>query len=266
MRPQRRPARPIPPQDPRNTCPGRYLLVFVTLVALLLGPGLSAQPDGPAEKQRAEVSRRLSPPVRHLPDERRVIRSAQLDAITSDPAQRTATEAWLAERGAVALSTDQPGLTLHYYANGIEAMTLRDQLWEAMPRRADTMQALIDHAIARARAQRRTIAHLIITGHAGLPGCCAFGGTLDDCAFRGELTLYQRDQLQRLRPYLADDAEIELRQCTTAQGKPGQALLTAIHRATGAAASSYTGDFYFGDSASHPRVLVDADGPSVIEP
>lgn len=89
---------------------------------------------------------------------------------------------------------------------------------------------------------------------------------MEDCTFRGKLTSYQRKQLTRLRPYLAEDAQIELRQCGTGSGKEGQRLLTAIYETTGAATSSYLADFHFGDAANHPRVRVGPKGFEIIRP
>lgn len=206
----------------------------------------------------------FSPPITPIHAESRVVRADQVQAICNSTAQQKRVAAWLKARRVTILSVDQTGLALHYYAQGIDTMTQADLLWEGLPRRADSLQALVDHAITRCHATGRPIRRLTIAGHAGLPGCAAFGGTNHDCVFKGRLSAYQRLQLVRLRPYLARDAEIELRQCTTGSGKEGQALLTALHQLTGAAASSYLSDFHFGDSAAYPRVLVDAKGYRVV--
>lgn len=238
---------------------------LVGLIAVLLIWDVDSEPVDHAERM-AEVHRQFAPPVVRSGQERRVICSAKLDAICDSGHQRRAVERWLTDRGAVVLNADQPGLTLHFFADGIEAMSRVDRAWEGLPQRAQTIQHLIDEAIHQAREARRPITHLIIAGHAGLPGCATFGGTLDDCVFDGRVTDYQRAQLVRLRPYLAKDAEIELRQCTTGSGPEGKALLTTLHRTTGASASSYLGDFYFGLSDRYPRIVVDAEGVSVAAP
>ena len=206
------------------------------------------------------------PKVTPLPHEDHVLRSALIDALPGRTSHHLIAERLWTMTGGVILDLDGPGLTLHFYAQGIEKMTLADRMWEGLPRRADTMQDLIDHAISRSRTTGQPIAHLIIAGHAGLPGCSAFGGTIDDCTFRGKLSGYQRRQLARLRPYLARQAEIELRQCVTGSGIEGERLLTAIYEVTGASTSSYLADFHFGDSASHPRVRVGPKGHEVVKP
>ncbi len=217
---------------------------------------------------RADESRPspFDPPITALPHEAFVIRSDALARACPDDRQRRTAEHWLARCGGVVLNTDQPGVELHFFAEGIEAMTPADRLWEGVPRRAKSLQDLVDHAIRRAREGRRPISRLVITGHAGLPGCAALGGTIDDCVFEGRLSHYQRRQLARLRPYLADDAEIELRQCVTGRGEEGRRLLTALHDVTGAAAVSYLADFHFGDAANHPRVRVDEGGWRIEQP
>ncbi len=234
------------------------------LIGLLLTNPATAQDD---PQDRRELTQRLfDPPVVRLADENSVVRAGVLRAVGTSEPQREQVVRWLTDRGVVILRDDLPGLKLHFYAQGIEAMTYTDRLWEGLPRRADTLQGLIDHAITRARAERKAISTLIITGHAGLPGCAALGGTLDDCVFEGKLTDYQQRQLVRLRPYLAADAMIELRQCVTGSGEEGQRLLTAIHEVTGAAAVSYLADFHFGDSDNHPRIHLDNTGVRFISP
>ncbi|MFK7790215.1 MAG: hypothetical protein AB8C95_12080 [Phycisphaeraceae bacterium] len=223
----------------------------------------SAQQD-PADRLPPELHKRLVPRVTPLPGEHLVARSAFIDATPVGKGYGSHLfNIWQAG-GGVVLDAGRPGLTLHFYAEGIEAMTLTDKLWEGLPTRAESMQHLMDETIGQSRKARQPIAHLIITGHAGLPGCSAWGGTMDDCTFRGRLTTYQRQQLTRLRPYLASDAEIELRQCGTGSGKAGQRLLTAVYEITGAATSSYLADFHFGDAANHPRVRAGADGFEIL--
>ena len=235
------------------------LVLFAALSAV-------AEPADRAERL-AEIQQAFDPPVVRLRNEGRVVDASVLATLYGENThQRQAAERWLTRRRAVILNNDQPGLTLRFAADGIEAMTLADRLYEGLPRRAESLQSLIDHAITQARQQRRPIRQLIIIGHAGLPGCAALGSTLDDCVFKGKLSAYQRRQLVRLRPYLADDAEIELRQCVTGSGKEGKRLLTALHQVTGATASSYLADFHFGDSANHPRIRVDRDSVQFIKP
>lgn len=242
---------------------------FFCRLAVVMGllPGLSAgaqEPIDPADRLPPELREKLLPQAVPLEHEDLVVRSDLIDAMPGHlGVKEKLVRAW-ADGGGVVLDGDRPGLTLHYYAEGIEAMTLADKLWEGLPKRADSMQALIDEVIGKSRSTGRPIGHLIITGHAGLPGCSAFGGTIDDCTFRGRLSAYQREQLARLRPYLAADAEIELRQCGTASGEEGQRLLTAIYEVTGAVTSSYLADFHFGDSAAHPRIRVGASGYEVV--
>lgn len=234
------------------------------VVCCILNMSALAQPGEPGvaiQPARGGGLDLLIPPEAELiPGESRVIRSGVLDRLIADSAGRMLVERWLVRGGAIVLNDDQPGLDLHYYAQGIEAMTPTDRLWERWPRRADTIQQLVDQAITQARTTRRPIARLTVTGHAGLPGCAAFGGTVDDCVFRGQPSAYIRSQLVRLRPYLADDAEIELRQCGTGAGIEGTRLLLAIHRLTAARTSSYLSDFHFGDSAAHPRIVADHAG------
>ena len=236
---------------------------------LLLGFSATAQiqeEEDLAERLPAELKERFVPRVTPLEHEDLVLRSTFIDALPGWASHvLIAAKAW-ATSGGVILDLEGPGLTLHFYAEGIERMTLTDRVWEGLPRRADSMQDLIDHAITRSRATGRPIGHLIIAGHAGLPGCSAFGGTIDDCTFGGKLSGYQRRQLTRLRPYLAPHAEIELRQCVTGSGKEGQRLLTAIYEITGASTSSYLADFHFGDAANHPRVRVGPAGYEVVKP
>lgn len=237
--------------------------VSLAWALLWAGPAAWAEPP-PAAAASERVLAQFYPPVVPLERERLVARQGVLDAVCTNAASRGAAERWLSARGVAVLGG--PGLTLHFYAEGIDTMSRIDLLWAGLPRRAASLQDLVDHTIRSARASGRPVRHLIITGHAGLPGCSALGGTLDDCTFEGRLNPYQRQQLARLRPYLALDAEIELRQCVTGSGKEGQDLLTAIHHATGAAASSYLADFHFGDTAAHPRVRVDAQGLTFIPP
>ena len=245
----------------RAVCAVFVVGLMTTLLAL---PTLAEQPD--RRQQMLDAAARFEPAIQRLDDERRVVRTAALDAITRTPAQRMAVERWLTRRGAVVLDRAQPGLDLHFHADGIQAMTPVDLIWEGRPKRAKSLQHLVDTLITRCRETRQPIGHLIIVGHAGLPGCCALGETLDDCVFRGILTGYQKRQLNRLRPYFANDAQIELRQCTAGKGKEGILLLKTLHRVTGAAASSYEGDFYFGMSSSHPRIIADDKGVRLIEP
>lgn len=235
----------------------------VLVVAGLIVPAASIRADD-ARQRTIEIERQFAPPVVYLPGESRVIDAVHLAAICDDAEQHALLSRWLAERGVAVLDRAGPGLTLHFYAQGIDAMTRVDRLWEGLPREAASLQDLIDHAITRSCEEGRPIGHLVIAGHAGLPGCAAFGATLDDCVFSGKLSDYHRRQLVRLRPYLADDAEIELRQCVTGSGKEGQRLLAALHEITGATASSYLADFHFGDSANHPRVRYDENGLKIV--
>lgn len=240
---------------------------ITVLAGFLLGlPARAQEPIDPADRLPPELREKLLPTAKPLENEDLVIRVALVEALPGWFGVRdTLQRAWVAD-GGVLLDTSEQGLKLHYYAEGIKAMTTADKLWERLPRRADSMQQLIDEVIGRSRSTSRPISHLSIAGHAGLPGCSAFGGTMDDCTFRGVLSPYQRDQLARLRPYLASDAEIELRQCGTGSGKEGQRLLTKIYQITGASASSYLADFHFGDSAAHPRVRVGPNGLEFINP
>lgn len=208
----------------------------------------------------------LNPKVVALPNESRVIHADRVRLGVANPEDRQAALRWLRLQGAVVLEDDTPGLELNYYAQGIEAMTRADLIWEGLPKRADSLQMLVDDAITQARQAERPIHRLVIIGHAGLPGCAALGGTLDDCVFKGRLSAYQKRQLVRLRPYLAQDSEIELRQCVTGFGEQGQRLLTAIHQLTSATAISYLADLHFGDSAAHPTIRVDHDGVRLLPP
>lgn len=255
------------PSREKRSCRYRPNAGLCALLGLLIAVplGVQAQQD-PADRLPPELHQQMVPRVTPLPDEQLVARSTVIDAMRVDKGFAShLLDIWQAN-GGVILDDRRPGLTLHFYAEGIEAMTLTDKLWEGLPKRSKSLQHLMDEAIGKARKARQPIAHLIIAGHAGLPGCSAWGGTMDDCTFRGRLTTYQRQQLARLRPYLAADAEIELRQCGTGSGKAGQRLLTTIYDITGAAASSYLADFHFGDSAAHPRVRVGADGFEIVKP
>jgi len=229
----------------------------------VLPSGVVAQTD-PADRLPAELREQFVPRVEPLANEDRVVRSAWFDALPGGAGWRAKARRWWEARGGVVLDLDEPGLVLHFYAEGIKKMTLADKLWEGLPERADSLQALMDAVIGRARETGRPVQHLIVAGHAGLPGCSALGGQVADCTFRGVLSTYQRQQLARLRPYLAPGAEIELRQCGTGSGKEGQRLLTAIYETTGAATSSYLADFHFGDANNHPRVRVGAEGFEIL--
>lgn len=249
---------------PRGPVPRPLRLAWLAL-AVVLGVPMHAQPQADlADRLPPEIRERFVPSVAPLKHESLVARSALFDVLPGNASMRaTMRSRWQAWGGAV-LNTDERGLTLHYYAQGIKAMTTVDKLWEGLPKRADSLQSLMDEAIGRARSTGRPIDHLIIAGHAGLPGCSALGGTLEDCTFRGVLTGYQRRQLARLGPYLASDAEIELRQCGTGSGDEGRRLLDAIYQATGVATSSYLADFHFGDAANHPRVRVGPEGFEIV--
>lgn len=240
-----------------------------TGVGLVLGLLIVCPAQAQNEDRQAQIEQtrqQFDPPVVRLADEVLTLRARTLQGLCPDGPRRETVARWLIRRGAVILDDGQADLTLHYFAEGIAAMTATDRAWEGLPRRANSLQDLVDHAITRSRAEARPITTLIITGHAGLPGCAALGGTIDDCVFEGKLTDYQRRQLVRLRPYLASDATIELRQCVTGSGKEGQRLLTAIHQTTGAAAVSYLADFHFGDSAAHSKVRVDREGFTFVKP
>lgn len=224
-------------------------------LCLLVVGGLTPTAGADERAQRAiEVQLAFEPSIQPVAYESRIIDRQWIKAVCEGPQQQAIVRAWLDRRDTLVLDRSHDGLTLHFFAEGIKAMTPADRLWEGLPRRADSLQDLVDHAIRRARGSRRPIHKLIITGHAGLPGCSALGGTLRDCTFEGRLSPYQTRQLSRLRPYLCDDAEIELRQCGTGNGPEGTALLRSIHIATGAMVSSYLSDFHFGDSAAHPRI------------
>lgn len=246
--------RPIP------CCPQLAAIGVVFLGLLLVAPAHAQRQVDPADRLPPELRERFIPTVERLAGEEWVVRSAWLNALP--PSFRRYWEAW----GGVVLDVESTGLTLHFYAEGIKAMTLADKVWEGLPKRAKSLQHLVDDAITRARSERQPIRRLIIAGHAGLPGCSALGGQMEDCTFRGVLTTYQREQLARLRPYLARGAEIELRQCVTGSGKHGQRLLTAIYETTGVATSSYLADFHFGDANNHPRVRVGPDGFKIVKP
>lgn len=247
--------------DARRWLSVRCGLVLFGLV--LIAPASAQEQIDPADRLPPELRERFVPKVKHLPNEALVVRSALLDVL---PSQRSRVRRLWSSWGGVVLDIEDPGLTLHFYAEGIKAMTLADKVWEGLPTRAESLQDLMDEVIGRARETGQPIRHLIIAGHAGLPGCSALGGQMEDCTFRGVLSTYQREQLTRLRPYLARGAEIELRQCGTGSGKEGQRLLTAIYQATGAATSSYLADFHFGDADNHPRVRVGADGFEIVKP
>jgi len=255
------------PSHPRRW-PGGIALALGLWIGVFASISAFAQPDNAPPHDPpptlAQVQRRFGPAVVRMAHERRVIHADALTRLCENPEQQARVQQWLVQHGIVVLNSDQGGLTLHYFAEGIETMTPADRLWEGLPVRADTLQQLVDHAITQARQTGRPIGHLIVTGHAGLPGCAAWGGTLDDCTFRGELTGYQRLQLRRLQPYLAPDAEIELRQCATGSGARGELLLRSIHHITGVTASSYLGDFHFGDSTNHPRIRFSDEGVSIL--
>ena len=236
-----------------------WLGAVAVVIAVLIPCPSSAQPES-QEPQAQPVRLNTGPAVIRLPGERLVVDHATLEALAETPGQASAARRWLVGRGWAVLDGGRPGLVLHYHADGVEAMSAADLLWEGLPREAVTMQAMVDEVITRCREAGRPIARLTVTGHAGLEGCAAWGRTLDDCTFRGELTPYQRGQLRRLRPYLAGDAVIELRQCTTAGGQVGLNLLHAVHEASGAAAVSYPGDFPFGQSEGATRIRVDEQG------
>jgi len=239
-------------------------LIWLVLGLLAVLPeGALAQAD-PADRLPPELRERFVPEVTPLRNEDRVARSSWFDALPIGERWRQRAQRWWSARGGVVLQLDEPGLVLHFYAQGIKKMTLADRVWEGLPKRADSLQALMDEVIGEARDTGRPIRHLIVAGHAGLPGCSALGGQMEDCVFRGRLSTYQRQQLARLRPYLAPDAEIELRQCGTGSGKEGERLLTAIYQVTGAATSSYLADFHFGDADRHPRVRVGANGFEIL--
>lgn len=245
---------------------GRKIRIFAFFGLLgVLTHGAWAQQD-PADRLPPELRELLLPTVTTLEGEDRVVTSSLIEALPGGGRFGSIARGVWSAGGGVVLEDDRPGLVLHYYAEGIKAMTLVDKVWEGLPRRAESLQALIDEVITRARTERRPIGQLIIAGHAGLPGCSALGGQMEDCTFRGRLTTYQRKQLTRLRPYLAKDAQIELRQCGTGSGKEGQRLLTAIYETTGATTSSYLADFHFGDAANHPRVQVGPRGFEIVEP
>lgn len=264
--------------------------LFAILFALLAVP-ITAQPaddahlpDPADHPARARVS--FNPPIaRTLPGERYVLRHDHLlpPAPGSGPdvgpgvgpgmtpgsdkaAARYRDLARVARALDVVVLRHDPAdpLTLHVYVEGIDVLARSDWLWEGMPRRCDSMQELIDLAITRCRATGRPLSHLIIVGHSGVGGTAAFGSSLDDCVFRGRLSPYHRDQLARLRPYLADDAVIEIRQCTAALGNDGTRLLTQIHQASGAAATGYFGDFYFGKANAIVRKQVDQHGVALV--
>lgn len=224
-----------------------------------------AQED-PADRLPPQLHQRMVPRVTPLPAEHLVLRSTLVEAMPVGKGFGLHVFRIWQAGGGVVLDDDGPGLTLHFYAEGIESMTLADKLWEGLPTRAKSLQHLMDTTIGTARAKGQPIGHLIIAGHAGLPGCAAWGSTMDDCSFRGRLTTYQHQQLSRLRPYLASDAEIELRQCGTGSGEEGRRLLTAIYKVTGVKTSSYLADFHFGDAANHPRVRMGPDGFEILEP
>lgn len=239
-------------------------VIAICSVGSLWQTGVAAEPEQRTTLERIEDG--FSPYVVPLPNETLVIGSGQLDAICKTPTARRTIDRWLTQRGGIVVNEGHAGLELRYFAQGIEKMTLGDRLWEGLPTPAKSLQSLVDSAISQARETRQPINRLVIIGHAGLPGCAALGGTLDDCVFEGKLSDYQRRQLIRLRPYLARESEIELRQCVTGKGPQGQRLLTAIHQLTGASATSYLADFHFGDSAAHPLVRVDGEGLKIIPP
>lgn len=248
---------------------GLALCCFLFLFLLPAAPSAAqhqADSSDPTAHLPTEIRDRFLPKPIALPNEHLVFQARLLNALPVPSSVKAyARQIWRANGGAI-LDPKQGQLTLHFYVQAIKPLTLADRLWEGLPQRADSMQQLIDHAITRARTTSQPIDHLIIAGHAGLPGCCAFGGTLDDCVFEGRLTTYQTQQLARLKPYLARDAQIELRQCRTGSGKQGQQLLTRIYQTTGATTTSYLADFHFGDSNAHPRIRVGANGVTFLKP
>lgn len=201
--------------------------------------------------------------VRPLRHEGRVFRAAWIP----DPAHHQACAGLLSRYGFAVLDASRPGVTLHLHAPAIEPMTWRDLLYEGRPDTADSLGQVVDLAITRARDGGVFIERITLTGHAGLPGCCALGARLDDCVFDGRLSDVQTRQLRRLRPYLAEDAVIEIRQCGSAAGDAGTALLTAIHRAARCTVISYVGDFRFGFSGRAAIKRIDTEGRvEVVEP
>lgn len=244
------------------------LAILVAAAALFASPGLA---QAPPDRPRVNLA---GPPVLAQAREARVLRHEQLlayaqsfapDAETAAAGYRDLHRLATALGFAVLRDNGQP-LTIHVYCDAIEPLAAGDKIWEGLPRRVDSTQHLIDLAIARCRATGKPLARLIILGHSGVGGTGAFGSTPDDCVFRGRLADHQRQQLARLRPYLAEDAVIELRQCSAGQGHEGTRLLEQVHAATGAAAESYFGDFYFGKTDREPRKRVDAEGVRVIRP
>lgn len=247
-------------------------LLGTGLLALLAFPATAQDRPEPVGPARTGVNFH-QPVAQPRPGERYVLHHHRLlvharkfNPPPDDPAPAYRDLARIARALNLTVLRDDPAdpLTLHVYVQAIDPLTHTDWLWEGMPRRADSMQHLIDTAIARCRTTNRPLSQLIITGHSGVGGTAAFGSTLDDCVFRGRLTPYHRDQLARLRPYLADHATIEIRQCTAALGEDGTRLLTQIHLTTGATATGYFGDFYFGKTGEVARKQVDQHGVALV--
>jgi len=247
-------------------------LLGAGLLALLTGPAAAQDSPEPQDNARTGVNFH-SPVAQPRPGEQFVLQHHRLLAharlVNPHPKDHAPAYRDLVRLARVLNLTvlredpDQP-LTLHVYVEAIDPITRADWLWEGMPRRCDSMQDLIDTAIQRCRTTGRPLSKLIITGHSGVGGTAAFGSTLDDCVFRGRLSPYHRDQLARLRPYLANDATVEIRQCTAALGEDGTRLLTQIHQTTGATVTGYFGDFYFGKTSKIVKKQVDHRGVMLI--
>lgn len=233
-------------------------VALIGALALVCGGHNTQAQDAPPrqERQGQRRPRLLVETVRPLRHESRVIRAHWIQ----DPAHTQACAGLLSRYGFAVLDQEKPGITLHFHAPAIEPMSWVDLLYEGRPATAHSLGRVVDQAIAQARDQGVLIERITLTGHAGLPGCCALGARLEDCVFNGRLSETQTRQLRRLRRYLAEDAVIELRQCTSAAGDEGTALLTAIHRAARCTVVSYVGDFRFGFSGRATIKRVDAEG------
>ena len=100
---------------------------IAVLAGFLLGlPARAQEPIDPADRLPPELREKLLPTAKPLENEDRVGRLALVEALPGRFGVRDALQrAWVAD-GGVVLDTREKGLTLHYYAEGIKAMTTAD--------------------------------------------------------------------------------------------------------------------------------------------